>query len=103
LDLDFGLWALGCLSPAEQELFDSEYELSKAGYTANEVNDALAFQKLTNEIIASPTSPSSNAKWDDATLKLTSFGSPKASNAVVVYEFLSRPRAETPRSPSEEK
>jgi hypothetical protein len=34
--------------------FDSEYELSKAGYTANEVNDALAFQKLKNEIIASP-------------------------------------------------
>jgi hypothetical protein len=43
----------GGLSPAEQELFDSEYELSKAGYTANEVNDALAFQKLKNEIIAS--------------------------------------------------
>ena len=35
----------GGLSPAEQELFDSEYELSKAGFTANEVNDALAFQK----------------------------------------------------------
>jgi uncharacterized protein len=52
----------GGLSPAEQELFDSEYELSKAGYTANEVNDALAFQKLKNEIIASPTS---NAKWDE--------------------------------------
>ncbi len=36
----------GGLSPAEQELLDSEYELSKAGDTANEVNDALAFQKL---------------------------------------------------------
>lgn len=49
----------GGLSPAETELFDSEYELSKAGYTANEVNDALAFQKLKNEIIASPD------KWDE--------------------------------------
>jgi len=55
----------GGLSPAEQELFDSEYDLSKAGYTANEVNDALTFQKLKNEIIASPTSPTSNAKWDE--------------------------------------
>ena len=52
----------GGLSPAETELFDSEYELSKAGYTADEVKDALAFQKLKNEII---TSPSSNAKWDE--------------------------------------
>jgi pimeloyl-ACP methyl ester carboxylesterase len=42
-----------------QELLDSEYELTKAGYTANEVNDALAFQKLKNEIIASPD------KWDE--------------------------------------
>jgi pimeloyl-ACP methyl ester carboxylesterase len=49
----------GGLSPAEQELFDSEYELSKAGYTANEINDALAFQKLKNEIIASQD------KWDE--------------------------------------
>jgi pimeloyl-ACP methyl ester carboxylesterase len=49
----------GGLSPAMQELFDSEYELSKAGYTADEVKDALAFQKLKNEIIASP------AKWDE--------------------------------------
>jgi pimeloyl-ACP methyl ester carboxylesterase len=55
----------GGLSPAEQELFDSEYELSKAGYTANEINDALAFQKLKNEIIASPTSPLSDVKWDE--------------------------------------
>jgi uncharacterized protein len=52
----------GGLSPAETELFDSEYELFKAGYTANEISDALAFQKLKNEIIASPTS---NAKWDE--------------------------------------
>jgi uncharacterized protein len=52
----------GGLSPAEQELFDSEYELSKAGYTANEVKDALTFQKLKNEIIVSP---SNNAKWDE--------------------------------------
>jgi pimeloyl-ACP methyl ester carboxylesterase len=49
----------GGLSPAETELFDSEYELSKAGYTANEVKDALAFQKLKNEIIASQD------KWDE--------------------------------------
>jgi pimeloyl-ACP methyl ester carboxylesterase len=60
----------GGLSPAETELFDSEYELSKAGYTANEINDALTFQKLKNEIIASPSSPTattSNAKWDEYT------------------------------------
>ncbi|HET6977450.1 MAG TPA: alpha/beta hydrolase [Pyrinomonadaceae bacterium] len=44
----------GGLSPAEQELLDSENELKKAGYTASEINDALAFQKLKNEIIASP-------------------------------------------------
>jgi dienelactone hydrolase len=49
----------GGLSPAEQELFDSEYELSKAGYAANDVNDALAFQKLKNVIIASPDN------WDE--------------------------------------
>ncbi len=54
----------GGLSPAEQELFDSEYELSKAGYTANEVSDALAFQKLKNEIIGLP---SDIAKWDEYT------------------------------------
>jgi len=54
----------GGLSPAEQELFDSEYELSRAGFTANEVNEALAFQKLKNEIIASPTAPTTDAKWD---------------------------------------
>ena len=52
----------GGLSPAETELFDTEYELTKAGYAANEISDALAFQKLKNEIIASPTS---NAKWDE--------------------------------------
>jgi pimeloyl-ACP methyl ester carboxylesterase len=55
----------GGLSPAETELLDSEYELSKAGFTANEINDALAFQKLKNEIIASPTAPVSDAKWDE--------------------------------------
>ena len=49
----------GGLSPAEQELLDSEYELTKAGYTADEVKDALAFQKLKNEIIAS------HDKWDE--------------------------------------
>ena len=52
----------GGLSPAETELFDTEYELTKAGYTANEVKDALVFQRLKNDIIASPTS---NAKWDE--------------------------------------
>ncbi len=51
----------GGLSPAETELFDTEYVLTKAGYTANEINDALAFQKLKNEIIASPDS---NDKWE---------------------------------------
>ena len=52
----------GGLSPAEQELLDSENELKKAGYTASEINDALAFQRLKNEIIASP---SDSAKWDE--------------------------------------
>jgi pimeloyl-ACP methyl ester carboxylesterase len=56
----------GGLSPAEQELFDSEYELTKAGYTANEVKDALTFQRLKNEIIASQD------KWDEyAKMRLT--------------------------------
>ena len=54
----------GGLSPAETELLDSEYELTKAGYAANEVSEALAFQKLKNEIIASPASDS---KWDEYT------------------------------------
>ena len=56
----------GGLSPAVQELFDSEYELSKAGFTANEVKDALAFQRLKNDIIASQD------KWEEyAKLRLT--------------------------------
>ncbi|HEY0730691.1 MAG TPA: alpha/beta fold hydrolase, partial [Pyrinomonadaceae bacterium] len=49
----------GGLSPAETELFDSEYELTKAGYTASEVKNALAFQKLKNQIIVSMD------KWDE--------------------------------------
>ena len=49
----------GGLSPAEQELLDSESELTKAGYTADEVSEALTFQKLKNEIIASQD------KWDE--------------------------------------
>jgi pimeloyl-ACP methyl ester carboxylesterase len=52
----------GGLSPAETELFDTEFELIKAGYTADEVKEALAFQKLKDEIIGLPTS---NAKWDE--------------------------------------
>jgi pimeloyl-ACP methyl ester carboxylesterase len=52
----------GGLSPAETELLDSEYELAKAGYTASEIKDALAFQKLKNEIIASP---SDTDKWEE--------------------------------------
>jgi len=52
----------GGLTPADTELFDTEFELTKAGYTADEVKDALAFQKLKNEIIASP---SNIAKWDE--------------------------------------
>jgi pimeloyl-ACP methyl ester carboxylesterase len=54
----------GGLSPAETELLDTEYELSKARYTRDEINDALAFQKLKNEIIASPHS---DARWDEYT------------------------------------
>jgi len=52
----------GGLSPADTELFDTEFELKKAGYTADEVKEALAFQKLKNEIIGSP---SNIAKWDE--------------------------------------
>jgi pimeloyl-ACP methyl ester carboxylesterase len=52
----------GGLSPAETELFDTEYELKKAGYTAAEIKDALAWQRLKNEIIVSP---SNIAKWDE--------------------------------------
>ena len=54
----------GGLTPAETELLDSQYELFKAGYSANEISDALAFQRLKNEIIASP---SANDKWDEYT------------------------------------
>src|SRR5688572_10197781 len=52
----------GGLSPADTELFDSEFELTKAGYTADEVKEALAWQKLKDEIIGSP---SNIAKWDE--------------------------------------
>ena len=52
----------GGLTPADTELFDSEYELTKAGYTADEVKEALAWQRLKNEIIGSP---SDVAKWDE--------------------------------------
>src|SRR5678816_1937673 len=52
----------GGLSPAATELFDTEYELFKAGYSASEISDAVAFQKLKNEIIASPAA---NDKWDE--------------------------------------
>ena len=56
----------GGLSPAETELFDSEYELTKAGYAANEIKEALAFQRLKNDIIASKD------KWDEyAKMRLT--------------------------------
>ncbi len=54
----------GGLSPADTELFDTEFELTKAGYTAKEVSDALTWQKLKDEIIASP---SNNDKWDEYT------------------------------------
>ena len=54
----------GGLSPADTELFDTEYELTKAGYTAKEVSDAVTWQKLKDEIIASP---SSNDKWEEYT------------------------------------
>jgi uncharacterized protein len=49
----------GGLTPAETELFDTEFELLKAGYTADEVKDALAWQKLKDEIIRS------DAGWDE--------------------------------------
>ena len=50
----------GGLTPAETELFDTEYELTKAGYTANEVKDALTFQRLKNDIIANDA----NDEWE---------------------------------------
>lgn len=43
----------GGLTPASTELFDTEYELTKAGFSAEDVQKALAFQKLKNEIILS--------------------------------------------------
>ena len=49
----------GGLTPADTELFDSEFELTTAGYTADEVKAALAFQKLKNEIISLAD------KWDE--------------------------------------
>src|SRR5687767_37543 len=52
----------GGLTPADTELFDSEYELTKAGYSADEVKEALAWQRLKNEIIGLP---SDIAKWDE--------------------------------------
>lgn len=54
----------GGLSPAQTELFDTEYELTKAGYSADEVKEAVAWQRLKNEIISSP---SANEKWDEYT------------------------------------
>ncbi|HKO62422.1 MAG TPA: alpha/beta fold hydrolase [Pyrinomonadaceae bacterium] len=51
----------GGLSPADTELFDTEFELIKAGYTADEVKEALAWQRLKNEIIGSAD------KWDEYT------------------------------------
>ena len=45
-----------------KELFDSEYELSKAGYAANEVND-IGVSKAEERNHRS--SPSLNAKWDE--------------------------------------
>jgi uncharacterized protein len=59
----------GGLSPAQTELFDSEYELTKAGYKPDEVQAALTWQSLKNDIIASPDS---NEKWEQyAKLRLT--------------------------------
>jgi len=49
----------GGLTPADTELFDSEFELTKAGYTADEVKEALAWQRLKNEIIVSQD------RWDE--------------------------------------
>ncbi|HEX5705131.1 MAG TPA: alpha/beta fold hydrolase [Pyrinomonadaceae bacterium] len=43
----------GALTPAVTELFDTEYELQKAGFSAEDVQKALAFQSLKNEIIRS--------------------------------------------------
>ena len=43
----------GGLTPATQELFDTEYELGKAGFSAEDVQKALTFQSLKNEMIRS--------------------------------------------------
>lgn len=48
----------GGLTPAATELFDTEYELAKAGFSAEDVQKAVTFQKLKNEIIRS------FEKWD---------------------------------------
>ena len=48
----------GGLTPAATELFDTEYELGKAGFSAKDVEQALVFQRLKNEIIRSFD------KWD---------------------------------------
>lgn len=49
----------GGLTPADTELFDSEFELTIAGYSADEVKEALAWQRLKNETIVSQD------KWDE--------------------------------------
>lgn len=46
----------GGLSPAEQELFDTEYELQSSGMSESEVREALNFQALRNSIALSPES-----------------------------------------------
>jgi len=59
----------GGLSPAETELFDTEYELTNARYTVDEVKAALTFQRLKNDIIAASDA---NEKWEQyAKLRLT--------------------------------
>jgi pimeloyl-ACP methyl ester carboxylesterase len=49
----------GGLSPAEQELFDTEYELQMAGMSQGEVKDALSFQALKNRFMQT------GEKWEE--------------------------------------
>jgi len=49
----------GGLTPAQGELFDSEYEMRKAGLSERDVQDGLAFQRTKNEFLRS------GSGWDE--------------------------------------
>lgn len=49
----------GGLTPAQQELFNSEYAMRKTGFSGEDVREALAFQTARNEFMRTGTG------WDD--------------------------------------